>query len=87
MIMATKQTTRKDGGETQHVASSDAQKRPIGVVFRLNANDHEVVTEYARDKRMSIQQLIEASINHLRDSDGLPPIEGRPRSKTRLRKQ
>ena len=85
--MATKQITREDGLDAQHVTSGDAEKRPIGVVFRLNANDHEVVTEYARDKRMSIQELIEACINHLRDSDGLPPIEGRPRSKTRLRKQ
>jgi len=61
-------------------------QRPVGVVFRLNPDDHEVVTEYARSKKMSIQELIETAINKLRGTDGLPPITGRPRSKTRLRR-
>jgi len=66
--------------------SSPEDIRPVGVVFRLNPDDHEVVTEYARDKKMSIQELIEVAINRLRSSENLPPITGRPRSKTRLRR-
>jgi len=64
----------------------DADQKPIGVVFRLYPDDHEVVTEYARNKKMSIQELLEAAINLLRESEGRPPIKGRPRSRTRLRR-
>lgn len=72
---------------TSGQAPSEAtDQKPIGVVFRLNPDDHEVVTEYARNKKMSIQELLEAAVNLLRDSEGLPPIKGRPRSKTRLRR-
>ena len=60
--------------------------RPIGVLFRLNPRDHEIVSDYARDLRMSMQELIENAINKMRTSDGLAPIEGRPRSKTRRRR-
>lgn len=62
--------------------AADEDQRPIGVVFRLNPGDHEVVTEYARSKKMSIQALMEAAINRLREAEGLAPIKGRPRSKT-----
>jgi len=61
-------------------------QRPVGVVFRLNPQDHAVVTEYARSKKMSIQELIETAINRLRELEELAPITGRPRSKTRLRR-
>lgn len=60
--------------------------RPIGVLFRLNPRDHEIVSDYARDLRMSMQELIENAINKMRVADGLAPIEGRPRSKTRRRR-
>ena len=40
--------------------AAEGVQRPIGVVIRLNPDDHEVVTEYARSKKMSVQELIEA---------------------------
>ena len=61
-------------------------KMPIGVMFRLDPPDHAVVSAYARDKQMSLQELLEHAINAVRLSDGLAPITGRPRSKTRRRR-
>lgn len=63
----------------------EIDKKPIGVLFRMNLRDHEIVSAYSRDKNMSVQELIEVAINTLRVTDGLAPIEGRPRSKTRFR--
>lgn len=68
------------------LAAESEDDRPIGVLFRLNPRDHEIVSDYARDLRMSMQELIEKAINKMRVSDGLAPIEGRPRSKTRRRR-
>jgi len=59
---------------------------PIGVLFRLNSRDHEIVSDYARDLKMSMQELIETAINRMRRADGLAEITGRPRSKTRRRR-
>lgn len=64
----------------------EIDNKPIGVLFRMNPRDHEIVSAYSRDKKMSVQELIEAGINKLRLTDGLAPIEGRPRSKTRLQR-
>lgn len=59
---------------------------PVGVVIRFSPRDHETVTRYADDLGMSIQQLVETSINEMRARQGLAPIQGRPRSKTRRRR-
>lgn len=59
---------------------------PVGVLFRMNPADHEVVSDYARQHGMSIQELIEKAINKMRRNEGLKEIEGRPRSKTRRRR-
>ena len=59
----------------------------IGIVFRLGASDHEVITKYAYDLGMSVQELIEVAINSMRRAHGLSELEGRPRSKTRCRLQ
>ena len=64
----------------------EIDNKPIGVLFRMNPRDHEIVSAYSRDKKMSVQELIEAGINTLRVMDGLAPIEGRPRSRTRLQR-
>ena len=57
--------------------------RPVHVMIRFNPRDHETVSDYASDLNMSIQELIEVAINEKRARQGLSPIEGRPRSKTR----
>lgn len=59
---------------------------PIGVVIRFNSRDHETVSQYADQLGMSLQQLVETAINQMRSLQGLAPIEGRPRSKTRRRR-
>lgn len=59
---------------------------PIGVVVRFNVRDHETVTEYAAQLGMSIQELVETALNEKRIRQGLAPIQGRPRSKTRRRR-
>lgn len=59
---------------------------PVGVVIRFSPRDHETVTRYADDLGMSIQQLVETSINEMRTRQGLAPLHGRPRSKTRRRR-
>lgn len=59
---------------------------PIGVVVRFNPRDHETVTEYADQLGMSLQELVETAINEKRSRQGLAPIQGRPRSKTRRRR-
>jgi hypothetical protein len=59
---------------------------PIGVVVRFNPRDHETVTEYADQLGMSLQELVETAINEKRARQGLAPIQGRPRSKTRRRR-
>ncbi len=63
-----------------------ADGSPIGVVVRFNPRDHETVSDYADQLGMSIQELVETAINEKRASQGLAPIEGRPRSKTRRRR-
>mgnify|MGYP003597629700 CR=1 FL=1 len=63
--------------------SSSSDDRPIGVMFRLTPRDHEIVSDYARDMRMSVQELLENAVNRMRKADGLSEIQGRPRSKTR----
>ena len=65
---------------------AEDDSRPVGVVFRLNPRDHEVVSDYARDRGWSVQELLEHAINRMRESEGLSPIQGRPRSKTRRRR-
>ena len=67
-------------------AALPVDNTPIGVMFRLDPPDHAVVSDYARDKQMSMQELLETAINALRLGDGLAPITGRPRSKTRRRR-
>lgn len=52
--------------------------------MRLDPDDHEIVTEYARNKGMSIQELLETAVNLMREAEGLAPIRGRPRSVTRI---
>lgn len=76
------------GNESPEKATTalSLDKTPIGVMFRLDPPDHEVVSTYARDKQMSVQELLEHAINAVRLSDGLAPITGRPRSKTRRRR-
>lgn len=64
----------------------EEDNRPIGVVFRMNPRDHEVVSDYARHRGWSVQELLENAINRMRESEGLSPIQGRPRSKTRCRR-
>lgn len=59
---------------------------PIGVVIRFNSRDHETVSQYADQLGMSLQQLVETAINQMRSLQGLAPIQGRPRSKTRRRR-
>lgn len=59
----------------------------IMVAFRLGLEDHEVVSEYARAKGWSVQELIERSINAMREAEGLASIKGRPRAKTRARRR
>lgn len=66
--------------------ASEEDNRPIGVVFRLNPRDHEVVSDYARHRGWSVQELLEQAINRMREAEGLSPIQGRPRSKTRHRR-
>lgn len=73
-LVAAKSTAAGDGGQ------------PIGVVIRFNPRDHETVTRYADDLGMSMQELVETAINEKRARQGLAPIEGRPRSKTRRRR-
>lgn len=58
---------------------------PVGVVIRFSPRDHETVTRYADDLGMSLQQLVETAINQMRSLQGLAPLQGRPRSKTRRR--
>lgn len=67
-------------------AHAEDDSRPVGVIFRLNPRDHEVVSDYARDRGWSVQELLEHAINRMRESEGLSPIQGRPRSKTRRRR-
>lgn len=67
-------------------AHEEEDNRPIGVVFRLNPRDHEVVSDYARHRGWSVQELLENAINRMREAEGLSPIQGRPRSKTRRRR-
>lgn len=59
---------------------------PIGVLFRMSPRDHKVVSDYADDLGMSVQELIETAINKMREASGLAGIQGRPRSKTRRRR-
>jgi len=70
---------------TDHtVETAPAQKEaPIGVGFRLDSPDYAVMMEYASAKKMSMQELLENAVNLMRKADGLEPIKGRPRSKTR----
>ncbi len=68
---------------TQPAGTDDA---PIGVVIRFGPRDHETVTRYANDLGMSVQELVETAINEKRERQGLIPIQGRPRSKTRRRR-
>lgn len=69
--------------KVQATPSSSSDDRPIGVMFRLTPRDHEIVSDYARDLRMSVQELLEKAVNRMRKADGLSEIQGRPRSKTR----
>jgi hypothetical protein len=62
-------------------AATKKKKPPIGVMFRLDPSDHAVVTKYAGDMKMSVQELLEHAVNELRRSDGLSLIKGRPRGK------
>ena len=70
----------------RQVTHDEDDNRPIGVLFRLNPRDHEVVSDYARDRGWSVQELLEHAVNRMRESEGLSPIQGRPRSKTRRRR-
>lgn len=72
--------------QVKNVLLTAASKSPIGVMFRLDPQDHEIVSDYARDKQMSMQELLEFAINVVRSSEGLAPIQGRPRSKTRIKR-
>jgi predicted HicB family RNase H-like nuclease len=67
------------------VAATPRAPAPIGTILRLDPDDHEIMSNYARSKRMSIQQLLECAINAMRAAESLDPIRGRPRSKTRHR--
>lgn len=69
--------------QVQATPSSSSDDRPIGVMFRLTPRDHEIVSDYARDMKMSVQELLENAVNRMRKADGLSEIQGRPRSKTR----
>lgn len=53
--------------------------------FTPTPRDHEIVSNYARDMRMSVQELLENAVNRMRKANGLSEIQGRPRSKTRRR--
>jgi len=70
---------------TDHNAeTAPVQKEaPIGVGFRLDPADYAVMMDYASAKKMSMQELLENAVNLMRKVDGLEPIKGRPRSKTR----
>jgi hypothetical protein len=68
------------------ITQDEDDNRPIGVLFRLSPRDHEVVSDYARDRGWSVQELLEHAVNRMRESEGLSAIEGRPRSKTRRRR-
>lgn len=71
----------------QHPAQPpEMEAPPIGVVVRFNPRDHETVSEYALQLGMSLQELVETAINEKRVRQGLAPIQGRPRSKTRRRR-
>ena len=69
--------------KVQATPASSSDDRPIGVMFRLTPRDHEIVSDYARDLRMSVQELLEKAVNRMRKADGLSEIQGRPRSRTR----
>lgn len=64
----------------------ETEAPPIGVVVRFSPRDHETVSEYALQLGMSLQELVETAINEKRVRQGLAPIQGRPRSKTRRRR-
>lgn len=67
-------------------APADETTAPVGVVFRMSPRDHQIVSDYADDLGMSMQELIETAINEKRQRQGLAPIQGRPRSRTRRRR-
>lgn len=69
--------------KVQATPSSSSDDRPIGMMFRLTPRDHEIVSDYARYMKMSVQELLKNVVSRMRKADGLSEIQGRPRSKTR----
>lgn len=80
---ATDEMPMTEEPRVQATPSGSSDDRPIGVMFRLTPRDHEIVSDYARDMKMSVQELLENAVNRMRKADGLSEIQGRPRSKTR----
>lgn len=57
--------------------------RPVGVIVRLPPADHRAVSNFARERNMSLQEFVEHAINAVFKAEGLAPIVGMPRPKGR----
>ena len=56
-----------------------------GIMFRLTPADWKRVKGYATTREKSVQELLEIGFNMLLGSEGLEPIDGIPRDKSRSR--
>ena len=56
-----------------------------GIMFRLTPADWKRVKDYATAREKSVQELLEIGFNMLLRSEGLEPIDGIPRDKSRSR--
>lgn len=71
--------------EVDQIESEDVgeKAKPKGIMFRVMPADWHRVKRYAETREKSVQEILEIAFNMLLKSEGLEPIDGIPRDKSR----